>query len=136
MTNRIRRREQQRGKLIAAPPTTVEPSPEQMRPLFGLQHLPRTCLTQCTKDDQAAFADTLSKLSQLTWAQIRAINRHKLGFETIPQDELSIGTLPVSKEVRILVFRFSGMKAMIGYRDRATFFPLWLDIDFSAYKHN
>ena len=78
----------------------------------------------------------MSKLSQLTWAQIRANNKYKLGFETIPQDQLRIGTLPVSKEVRILVFRFSGMKAMIGYRDRAIFFPLWLDIDFSAYDHN
>jgi hypothetical protein len=136
VTHNIKRRKQEKGKLLAAPPAAPEPSPEQLHPLFGLRHLPRENLNSCGRDDQAAFANTLSKLSQLTWAQIRTIDKYKLGFETIPRQQLNIPLPPpVTDEVRILVFRYSGMKAMIGYREKATFFPIWLDHNFSAYDH-
>ncbi len=74
---KIKRKQQEKGKKIAAPQTTPEPSPEQQHPVFDLQHLNRECFNSCDRDEKAAFADTLSKLSQLTWSQIRTADKYK-----------------------------------------------------------
>ncbi len=45
-------------------------STQQEHPIFCLQYLDKEeySLNACTKEEKAAFADTLFRLSQLTWA--------------------------------------------------------------------
>lgn len=108
--------------------TNLEP------PKFSLKHLNggNHCLTKCTKEEKAAFADKLRELSQTTWQKLTEAPRHGMGFEKI-----SCFPLPpqVSKDVRMLAFRFYGMAAMIGYRIDETFYIVALDRNFKAYKH-
>lgn len=94
------------------------------------------CFDGCDKEDKAAFAAKLCHLSQLTWDEISSQNRYKMGFELLPQDQIKV-PIPkhITPEVRIMVFRFHGMKPMLGYRDGQIYYPFWLDTDFSAYDH-
>jgi hypothetical protein len=87
-------------------------------------------------EDKASFADTLRKLSKLTWRDISTSHRHGLGYEQIPRHCIH-ASIPshVTADVQLIAFRFSGKKAMVGYRDNALFRILWLDRDFTVYNH-
>lgn len=94
------------------------------------------CLSKCDKAEKAAFADTLHKLSQLTWSQLKQLDRHKLGYEKISRGVLKAGIPPHLKDdVDFIAFRFDGKKAMVGYRDEHVFHVIWLDRTFTLYKH-
>ncbi len=124
------------GKKIAAPASNSEPSPQQQRPLFSLEYLNNGNYRSCEAEERAAFADTLHKLGQMTWAEISSSDRHKSGSEIIERNALRI-PLPshITEDVNIIAFRFSAMKPMLGYRDRRVLYILWLDRDFKAYNH-
>ena len=78
----------------------------------------------------------MHKLSRLSWAEIQNAPRHGLGFEKITQSQIRL-TLPthLTEEVSLLVFRYFGMKAMVGYRNKDTYYILALDRDFTLYEH-
>ncbi|KAM3114204.1 hypothetical protein [Phormidesmis sp. 146-33] len=109
----------EKGKRIASPSQTRNLSPEQQKPIFCLQYLRQDfCLSDCTKDEKAAFADTLHKLSQITWNEIISSPRHGVGYEYISRNAIRSGVPSHLKDdVRFLAFRFSGKKPMVGYRD-------------------
>ena len=133
---KIKKRPPDRGRNIVAR-IDNEPLPEQQPPLFSLRYIDREfCLSACNKDEKAAFADTLHRLSQLTWSQIRQAPRHGLGYEKIDRDSIR-GAIPghVTEDVNFIAFRFFGLAPMVGYRDRATFFVIWLDRTYSLYPH-
>ena len=112
-------------------------SPEQEPPMFSLRYLNRDySLSQCTKDEKAAFADTIAQLSQLTWSQIQSQPRHGLGYEKISRNAIR-SSIPthVTDDVNLIAFRFCGKAPMVGYRDRAVFYVIWLDRDFTLYPH-
>lgn len=126
----------ERGKNIA-PPVTTEASPEQQPPLFSLRYMSKEfSLADCTKDEKAAFADTLYKLSQLTWSQINSSARHGSGYERIARSAIK-AAIPqhITEDVNLIAFRFYAKAPMVGYRDRATFYVIWLDRAFTLYKH-
>ena len=125
------------GQRIAAPTPNSEPSPQQQRPHFSLEYLSSDNYRSCETEEQAAFAGTLQKLGQMTWAEIAASHRHKSGTEIIERESLRI-PLPshITEDVNIIALRFSGMKPMLGYRDRRILHILWLDRNYSAYKHS
>lgn len=103
-------------------------------PIFSLEKLEGDyCLSKCNKDEKAAFADKLHELSKLTWQSLCEAHRHGLGFEKINDYKLPNG---VSPDVKIVAFRFSGLKAMVGYRIEQTFYIIALDRNFTAYKHS
>lgn len=110
---------------------------DQFRPRFSLEHLQSDfCLSLCTQEEKASFADAIHKRSQLTWSQIKNQDRHKLGFEKIARHSLkSPVPMVATDDVEIIAFRFYGMAPMVGFRREATFFILWLDRAFSLYKH-
>jgi hypothetical protein len=126
-----------KGKRIAGPPPVAELPPQQQTPTFCLHYLHKDfCLLLCTKDEKAGFADTLHQLSQLTWAQIAQAPRKGLGYEIIPQEAIRAGLPPqVTKEVKILAFRFFGNATMVGYREGRLFHVLFLDREFKLYDH-
>lgn len=132
----LRQRDNSGGKRLKTPLASTG-STQSQTPLFCLNMLQgKYCLSHCTQEERAAFADTLHKLSKLTWAQIMASNRHASGCEIISRDSLKFD-LPstVTDDVRILAFRFHGKAPMLGYRNRRTYHVLALDRDFTAYPH-
>lgn len=105
--------------------------------MFGLEHMNMGAFDVCHKDEKAAFIGKLCRLSQLTWDQIQSSAREKMGFEWLPQSAIRV-PLPsgITEEVRIMVFRYNGMKAMLGFRVGHYYYPFWLDTNFSAYHHS
>jgi hypothetical protein len=127
------------GKRFNAPPSTPgRVSTEAQHPTFSLTHIqPSYCLSNCEKQEKAAFADTLHKLSKLTWAQIRIAPKHGCGTEKIARDSIDTGIpVHVTEDVSFfLAFRFDGKKPMVGYRKDEVFHVLWLDRDMTLYDH-
>lgn len=118
-------------------PETVEPSPDQLHPVFCLQYIQKShCLSKCEKAEKAAFADTIFKLSQLTWGEIRTSSRHGSGYEKINRQNVAAG-IPVhlTEEINLVAFRFCGKAPMVGYKENHVFHVLWLDRQFNLYKH-
>jgi hypothetical protein len=134
--SRLKKVAGQEGKRFTASPNTEIPA-EQQPSTFSLRYLTGDyCLTNCEIEEKAAFASKLYRLSQLTWKEIQSQNRHKLGYEKIPQDEIKT-SIPahVTEEVNLIAFRFDGKKPMVGYRDGVTFYVLFLDRSFTLYDH-
>lgn len=125
------------AKLISSPNVLSEKSTETETPIFCLNNIsPDYCLSKCQKDEKSSFADTLHKLSKLTWQQIKHSHKHGFGCEKI--DGKSIrgkkpGSLP--EDIVFLAFRFSGKKPMVGYKDGRVFHIVWLDRNFTLYNH-
>lgn len=88
------------------------------------------------KDDQAALAVQLYKLSQLSWKEIKRVPRHGLGFEKITRDAIK-APMPrqITPDVNFIAFRFNGLKPMVGFRRDRIFFVIWLDHNFKLYNH-
>mgnify|MGYP006947707877 CR=1 FL=1 len=127
---------EQRGK-VKLPSSSDMERPDELHPVFSFEYMvPGFDVEGCEKTDRASLALTLLKLSKLTWAQIKQSHRHGLGFETIDNGSIRAGIPPIiTPDVRLLAFRFSGKKPMVGYRIGRTFFIVWLDRDFTLYDH-
>ena len=109
-----------------------------MHPKFSLENLTKShCLSKCTRDEKAAFADKLHELSQLTWQVIGHSGRHGQGSETIARTAIK-APIPdcITGEVKLLAFRCIGMAPMVGYRDAETFYIVWIDRAFTLYAHH
>jgi hypothetical protein len=135
---KIKQPQKDRGNKLVTPDDKQETSPEKAPPVFSLRYLEgEYCITKCEKDDQAAFALKLLRLSKLTWSQIQSQDRHKLGYEKIARDAIK-EPIPkfITEDVNFIAFRFSGMKPMVGYRDGAIFYVIWLDRNFTLYDHS
>jgi len=106
--------------------------------MFSFKYLDqnRHSLSVCTKEEKAALAETLVKLSQLTWAQITNSPRHGSGYEKIVRESIRA---PIPKhlveDVNFIAFRFCGKAPMVGYRENEIFHVLWLDRNFTLYHH-
>ena len=126
----------ERGKNIS-PPVTTEESPEQQPPIFSLRTMSKDfSLDDCTKDEKAAFAATLYKLSKMTWSQIKGSGRHASGYERIQRNAIK-PAIPVhiTEDVNLIAFRFCAKAPMVGYRDGVIFYVIWLDRAFKLYNH-
>jgi hypothetical protein len=124
------------GRRLKAPISPDIPD-NQLPPIFSLQYMDtgKYGLNKCTPDEKAQFVDVLYRLSQLTWNTIQSTSKRGLGHEKIPRTILR-ASIPkhVTQDVTLIAFRFSG-KRMVGYRQRRTFYVLWLDLDLSLYDH-
>jgi hypothetical protein len=133
---KIKKRPFQKGENIKAHEAS-NISPEQQPPIFSLHYICKGyCISDCTKDEKAAFADTIRKLSQCTWLQLKQSDRHKLGYEIIDKNSIR-APIPshITEDVNIIAFRFCSLAPMVGYRDRAIFHVIWLDRAYSLYPH-
>lgn len=133
---RLKHPKKEAGKQIQVHPSSDDLS-QQNPPNFSLRYLRKDyCISKCQQEEKAAFADTLHKLSQMTWQQIFQAGKHGMGFEKIARDGIKPGIPPhIGEDVNLIAFRFYGKAPMVGYRDRATFYVLWLDRDFTLYDH-
>ena len=113
------------------------PSGNQYHPKFSLRHTVKDhCISKCSVEEKASFAETIRKLSQLSWAEIYTKHRHGLGCEPIAHNSINVGIPPiVTEDTTLCAFRFQGMKAMIGFREGPIFYILWFDNKFKIYDH-
>ena len=103
-------------------------------PKFSLRYIqPDYCITKCEQDDQLQFIQSMLKRKDTPWKVLITLAREKLGCETI--QSLRVHTPKCAEGKTIIAFRFSGMKAMIGFRERDVFYILWFDRNFSVYDH-
>jgi hypothetical protein len=135
------------AKHIKRPPETprgrIKPSAEGtgstdgVGPVFCLRHLVVGWrISDCERDDQAAFALTVEKLSKMSWLEIRNAPRHGSGTEKISRTSLNVAVPEsITEDVQFLALRFSGMKPMVGYRSNEIFHVVWLDPAFKLYDH-
>lgn len=107
-----------------------------LAPLFSLTHIQAAyCLSKCTREEKAALADKMHLLCTLTWREIFNSPRHANGFESLPNT--AFNHVPEKfKDEKIIAFRFDGKKPMVGFRKREVFYILWLDRDFTLYRHS
>lgn len=128
----IKRQQPDHGKF--RPTQSNSRSPETDFPSISLRYTnPNYCLTKCDKDEQAAFANQIYSLTRMTWAQISTSPRHGLGYEKIEQLK---NLLPADAgDANAIAFRFSGKKAMVGFRQGGVLNVVWFDRDFTLYDH-
>jgi hypothetical protein len=132
--NKIKPVSPSKGDRIKQPETDI-PSTDYLPPVFSLSHMDKKhCITECEADEKIAFVDQIHLLSQQKWIDLKLAPKHGIGFERIkvlnvkpPQD--------IKEDAKFIAFRFQGMKAMVGYRDLRIFHIIWIDRDFSVYKH-
>jgi hypothetical protein len=125
------------GKRIGVNEAELERDYDREKPTFCLRFVDSAyCITQCEKRDKAAFADTIRRMSQMTWKELRMADRHGLGSEKIRRDAIK-RQIParIPEDASFLAFRFSGMKPMVGYRVKEMFHIIWFDRNFSLYDH-
>lgn len=124
------------GKIKLGPESSG--SSDLKQPKFSFCYLQKShCIADCQKDEKVGFADKLYRISQLSWRQIKAADKHGLGFEKIARKAIKAG-IPnhITEDVdHFLAFRFDGKKPMVGYRLGSTFFVVWFDRDFTLYDH-
>lgn len=126
-----------RGPRIQAPQPLPQDT-EHLPPAFSLRHLAKAyCISKCTLREKADFAETLRKLGQMPWAQLKQAPRRGLGYERIARHRITAGIPPaITDDVdRFYAFRFSGRAPMVGYRDGQVFHIIWLDRTFKLYDH-
>ena len=123
-------------------PGVVVPKPinwDAMSPVFCLALMKEGngySVDCCDLPHRAALAVRLSKLSQMTWLQIKSAPRHGLGCETIARNAIK-SPLPqqVTDDVVLIALRYNGKSPMVGYRDERTFHILFIDHNMTLYKH-
>lgn len=107
-------------------------------PIFCFKYLHKDySLEQCENHEKIALIEKLCKLSQLTWDQIYKTPRHGLGCEKISRDAIRCGIPPhiTSDVTSFIAFRFCSHAPMVGYKNQRIFHIIWLDRDFTLYKH-
>lgn len=136
--NKFRGAQPTQGKYVRPQPPESK-SDSQEYPIFSLRFLDKDyCLSLCQTKEKAAFADTIHKLCQRTWSDIRQLNRHKAGYEKIARNKIT-GKIPahITEDVEhFLAFRFYDMAPMVGYKEGTVFYVIWLDRSFKLYDHD
>lgn len=94
-----------------------------------------------TNDECADFLDTITKLSEMTWNDIKLSSRHGKGTEKISIKSLKTkiqypDNISPDNTDFVLALRYSGLKPFVGIRTQNIFHVLAIDPDFTLYKHS
>jgi hypothetical protein len=119
-------------------PETEAPDPDFQTPLFSLEYIQKYyCLSDCTRDEKAAFAMSLLKHANLRWIDLKNMHRHGSGTEKIAHTAIKapIPQLPFKGDIQFLSLRFDGKKPIVGFRRGRIFYILWFDRAFKLYDH-
>jgi hypothetical protein len=133
------RRKDRASKVSRIPSPTTDPIDyNRERPVFSFIHLSRKyCVSKCTTEQKAAFADKMRTLSELTWNDILITNRRGNGFEGLSQDGIKDNPPPsVRGDVKLIGTKFHDYRRIVGFREDATFHIIWFDYDGSLYDHD
>ncbi|XEG74008.1 hypothetical protein QA447_07195 [Pseudomonas sp. abacavir_1] len=135
--NRIKGRDS-KGPQIKDRQTVVEADDSDMKPpVFSFEYLQKGwCIQDCQQEERAKMLERLRQISQRSWREIRQLDRHGYGTETIPRHIIKTA-LPsfLTEDVRLLAFRAYDLVAMVGYRSGRIFHVIWIDRDRKLYNH-
>lgn len=112
-------------------------SSEKLCPIFSFEYMQKGySVDDCEKKEKVALISRLYKLSQMSWESIAQAQRHGLGWEKIERYSF-YKPIPdlITPDVRLIAFRFCGEAAMVGFRKDRIFHIVWLDRDFTLYRH-
>lgn len=87
----------------------------------------------CEPKEFRALIKHLKTLSQMTWTQVDAADRHGLGYEKLPSNQIK-EKLPANCDT-VLSFRYSNKKPFIGVREKNVFNIYYIDPSFDLYDH-
>jgi len=109
-------------------------------PIFCFRHLHKDFhLNKCTDFEKQCFLEKIISMSQLTWQVLQCSDRHGIGCEKISIDSLKCElphSIKSTEDVKsLLAFRFDNMKPFVGFRNRFIFHILFIDRNFTLYKH-
>lgn len=123
-------------------PGKVEKEPlkeNDLKPLFSFEKMPERSgysVDCCSSQEGAQVVGRMFKLGTMTWGQINQSGRHALGTEKIARSDIQVPIPPsVTKDATLLAFRYNGKKPMVGYREGRIFHVLWIDHNFTLYRH-
>jgi len=105
----------------------IEPSIDynKLPPIFSLKHMTYQgpcCISKCEREEKSFILDTIQRLSQSTWREIRGWKK-ETGFEKMPHYRFKV-PLPtiLTPDVAILVTRYDGQGGRIaGFREKDIF---------------
>jgi hypothetical protein len=104
----------------------IEPTPNYdfNKPIFSLKHMRYQgdhCISKCETDIKSLIIDTLLRLSQFTWSQLKTFPKNT-AFEQLPHHRFKAPFPPiVTPEVPILVVRYDDGGRIAGFRERDIF---------------
>ena len=119
------------------PSTDKKKSPAIDYPIFCFKYLEQDITTFQPKT-KSAILGKLYNWSKLTWKEINTLDRHKMGYEKIPRNQIKGIKAPsfITPDVQsYLVFRYQSKKALIGHKSDNAFHILFFDENFNAYEH-
>lgn len=125
------------GKIVSANTLKAQGSSNDSHPAFCFRYTqPGFGVEDCEKEDRVNFANRLHKIGSMSWGEIKCASRHGLGYETMPEHNLRV-PIPrsINEDARLIVFRFSAKKPMIGFRKEKIFYIVWIDPTFKVYNH-
>lgn len=140
MTSKIKRRGEKLAKLSLAKPT--ESVAEEERPTFSFRYLSMdVSVKKCDNKVFRKFTARLKALSEMTWKQINASDRHSYGWELMNKDSLKPKkSIPValSDVDKFHVFRYdSDNHAFVGIVRGNTIYPIFVEATFGdVYDHH
>ena len=140
MGRKVKNNKAQQGLRVRLPDEKgITLNRNMLHPAFSFKYLSLKkdySLDQCDKREKIDLLLTIFKLSQMPWNQIQSAPRHGMGHEIIKRSAIKT-TIPsnIGEDVRLLSFRFSGKRPMVGYRQDKIFYILWLDCKFKLYDH-
>jgi hypothetical protein len=110
---------------------------DSRKPIFSLKHMAYKgsyCISKCQGNTKSLILDTILRLSQSTWAQIKSFPKDT-GFEKIPSDRFKVPFPPIiTPEVPILVVRYDGHGGRLaGFRDKDVYHIILVGKD--LYSH-
>lgn len=104
-------------------------------PKFSLRHVQKShCINNCTKDERLDFVQAMFRRKDISWKELLNAPHGGIGYEPI-RAGFRVVIPDVAQKESIISFRFSGKKAMVGFRERDVFYVLWFDTKFDVYKH-
>ena len=102
---------------------------------FSFKHFHMDCLANCEINELRAFGGRLKTLSTMTWQQVIQADRQGLGHEKITRDQLQVPCLLSEDVTFVLSFRYGhGHDPMLGHREGAILYVLWVSHDHDAYR--
>ncbi|HUX56070.1 MAG TPA: hypothetical protein VMV77_03800 [Bacteroidales bacterium] len=126
------------SQLIPTPIIEADNRLIRNHPIFCLRYLHKNYnVESCSQADRASLIRQMANLSQLSWDEIKLSGRHGMGSEKIKRKSIK-ASIPqeITPDVEdFLALRYSGKKAFIGFRNNYIFHIIYIDSDYSVYKH-
>ena len=138
MARELKKPKLNQGTKIALSPDQSNRDSSIDYPIFCFKHLDNDYgMSNCDQEEKSALVEQLTRLSSLTWNDIKLAPRHGMGSEKIERSSIR-GSIPafITDDVSFfLAFRFKGLAPFVGHRNGSILHILYIDSKFTLYDH-